>query len=627
MCGIVGVWRRAAAADPALVARMRDTLQYRGPDDAGLWCEGPVGFGHRRLSIVDLSPLGHQPMEGEDGRFVICYNGEVFNFGELRRELEARGRRFRGHSDTEVMLAAFGEWGVHAAVGRFVGMFAFALWDRQERALHLVRDRIGIKPLYVGRTRGGDLLFASELKALAEHPEFSRRIDVAAAAEFVRYGYVPAPLSIYRDAAKIEPGHILTLTSPGGEWGAATPYWSLDEVARRGAAEPFTGDAGEAEAALDELLRDAVRLRMIADVPLGAFLSGGIDSSLVVSLMQAQSSRPVRTFTIGFTESRFDEAAFARRIAQHLGTDHTELVVTPADALAIVPRLPEMFDEPCADSTQIPTYLVSELARRHVTVSLSGDGGDELFGGYARYRRTERAWRALAWMPPPARRLVAWGVRAGGSLAGPGLQRRLGKVADWLGAASSEAMYERLVVGTAEPTAFVAAGAGNGGAVQRLVARGGSLPLPARFMFADTRVYLPDDLLTKLDRSSMAVSLEGRVPILDHRVVEFAWRLPIGLRRDKVLLKRLLGRYVPRPLFDRPKMGFEVPLAVWLRGPLQGWAADLLASADFGGDGLFIRPAVAAAWRQFTQGGGVDPLLIWSLVMLETWRRHWRATT
>ena len=357
------MWRRQEAAAAPLVERMRDTLAYRGPDDAGLWCEGPVGFGFRRLSIVDLSPLGHQPMESADGRFVICFNGEVYNFGELREELEALGHRFKGHSDTEVMLAAIGTWGVSQAVRRFVGMFAFALWDRKERALHLVRDRIGIKPLYVARTQGGDFLFGSELKALAVHPDFSRRINLDAAAEFLRYGYVPAPLSIYRDAAKLEPGHILTLSSPGGDWAAATPYWSLEQVARRGVDEPFAGDAQEATAVLEGLLRDAVRLRMIADVPLGAFLSGGVDSSLVVALMQAQSSQPVQTFTIGFNEARFDESTFARSIAHHLGTDHTELVVSPTDTLAVVPRLPEMFDEPCADSTQIPTYLVSQLAR------------------------------------------------------------------------------------------------------------------------------------------------------------------------------------------------------------------------------------------------------------------------
>jgi asparagine synthase (glutamine-hydrolysing) len=625
MCGIVGLWCRTSVASEAVVERMRDSLAYRGPDDAGLWCEGPVGFGHRRLSIVDLSPLGHQPMEGADRRYVICFNGEVFNFAALRQELEALGHRFAGHSDTEVMLAAFSAWGVREAVGRFIGMFAFAVWDRQAQALHLVRDRLGIKPLYVGRTQAGDLLFASELKALAAHPAFSRRTSVDAAAQFLRHGYVPAPLSIYQDAVKLEPGHLLTLSSPDGQWNAATPYWSLEEVARRGAEAPFAGGAEEALAELEHLVRDAVRLRMIADVPLGAFLSGGIDSSLVVAMMQSLSTRPVRTFTIGFTEARFDEAAFARGIARHLGTDHTELLVTPADALAVIPRLPEMFDEPFADATQIPTYLVSELARRHVTVSLSGDGGDELFGGYARYRRTRRAWRVLGWMPPSARRLLARGVRAGGYAGGGDLRRRLDKAADWLGASGPDAMYERLVVTTANLAAFMPSAAEDGGAIRQLVARSAALPLAARFMFADTRIYLPDDLLTKLDRASMAVSLEGRVPLLDHRIVEFAWRLPLGLRSDKWLLKRLLGRYVPEPLFDRPKMGFEIPLAEWLRGPLKAWAAELLTSGDSAGQGPFDRRAVADAWQRFAVGGGGDAHLIWSLVMFESWRRHWHA--
>ncbi len=504
-------------------------------------------------------------------------------------------------------------------------MFAFALWDRQEHALHLVRDRLGIKPLYVGRTQGGDLLFASELKALAAHPAFSRRTSSEATAQFLRHGYVPAPLSIYQDAVKLEPGHMLTLSSPGGDWQAATPYWSLEEVARRGAEAPFPGGEDEALAELEDLVRDAVRLRMIADVPLGAFLSGGIDSSLVVAMMQAQSPRPVRTFTIGFTEARFDEAPFARSVARHLGTDHTELLVTPADALAVIPRLPEMFDEPFADSTAIPTYLVSELARRHVTVSLSGDGGDELFGGYARYRRTERAWRAIGWMPPSARRVLARGLRAGGLAGGARLGRRLDKAADWLGAASPDAMYERLVVTTSNVQALLPAAAVEAGAIRQLVARTGFLPLPARFMFADTRIYLPDDLLSKLDRASMAVSLEGRVPLLDHRVVEFAWRLPLHLRREKRLLKCLLARHVPESLFDRPKMGFEIPLAEWLRGPLRAWATDLLTTADFGGEAQFDRREVATAWQRFAADGGGDPHLIWSLVMFESWRQHWHA--
>ncbi len=602
---------------------MRDALAYRGPDDAGLWSEGGVGFGHRRLSIVDLSPLGHQPMRSADGRFELTYNGEIFNFGDLRRELEALGHRFAGHSDTEVMLAGFSAWGIREAVSRFIGMFAFALWDRQERRLHLVRDRLGIKPLYIGRAQNGDLLFASELKALAVHPAFSRRISLEATTQFVRYGYIPAPLSIYQDSVKLEPGHLLTLDSPAGNW-ESVPYWSLDEVARRGAAAPFTGTDQEAEDRLDALVRDAVKLRMIADVPLGAFLSGGIDSSLVVANMQAQSSRPVRTFTIGFTEARYDEAGYARAVARHLKTDHTELTVTPEDAMAVIPRLSEMFDEPFADATQIPTYLVSELARRHVTVSLSGDGGDESFGGYARYRRTERAWQSLGWLPTAARRVLAEGLRGGGLAGGAALRRRLAKTADWLGAAGPDSMYERLVVTTPTPQALLPQARADGGAIRRLVAGSAALPLTARFMFADTRIYLPDDLLAKLDRASMAVSLEGRVPLLDHRIVEFAWTLPPHLRREKILLKRLLGRHLPESLFMRPKMGFEIPLGTWLRGPLKDWAAGLLTSAEFGGGGLFDRDAVKTAWLQFVAGGG-DQHLIWSLVMFETWRRQWRA--
>lgn len=626
MCGIVGIWQRFGQPEVAVVERMREALAHRGPDMTGLWCDGALAFGHRRLSIVELSPLGHQPMLSADQRFVICFNGEVFNFLELRRELEALGHRFAGHSDTEVMLAACCAWGVRGAVQRFVGMFAFALWDRQERLLHLVRDRIGIKPLYIGRTQDGDFLFASELKAFPAHPGFSRRVNPDAVAAFLKYGYVPAPLSIYRDASKLKPGHILTLASPADNLTATAPFWSLDAVAEQGAAAPFEGDVGEAEDALDTLLRDAVRLRMIADVPLGAFLSGGVDSSLVVSLMQAQSMRPVQTFTVGFTETRYNEATHARHIAQHLGTAHTELILTPTQVMAVIPRLPGMYDEPFADSSQIPTFLVSELARRHVTVSLSGDGGDELFGGYSRYRRCELAWGAVGWLPRWARGALAQGMRAPAALSDVGHASRIGKVADWLGAAGPETMYERLVVATPDPRGLLRREAAEDYTIRRLVSLGASRPLVARFMFADTKVYLPDDLLAKLDRATMAVSLEGRVPLLDHRVVEWAWRLPIQLRRSKSLLKRVLARYVPRPLFERPKMGFEVPLAAWLRGPLRDWATGSLTSGEFGGDGLFDRGAVAAAWHRVVAGHR-ETSLIWNLLMFEEWRRHWQATS
>lgn len=637
MCGITGVWTRQAVLADELrcrVVAMRDAIAHRGPDDAGYWVDGPVAFGHRRLSIVDLSALGHQPMASPDGRWVICYNGEVYNFGVLRDELQARGHRFRGGSDTEVMLAAFSEWGVPAAVRRFVGMFAFALWDARERALYLVRDRLGIKPLFVGRSADGDLLFGSELKALMAHPGFSRRVASGPFADYLRYAYIPAPACIFADAMKLAPGHLMRLTSADAPW-EPEPYWSVEDVARSGLAAPFVGSLQDAEGALDGLLRQAVGMRMIADVPLGAFLSGGIDSSLVVALMQAQSDRPVKTFTIGFTEQRYDESQFARAIAAHLGTAHTQMLVTPEEARAVIPNLPSMFDEPLADVSQIPTHLVSALARKHVTVALSGDGGDELFGGYDRYRFSLRAWRWLRPIPAALRRgnasmfrgLAATLPRLGG-LSGT----KLLKVADLLDAPGLESLYERLVSTTGHPAGLIngaqqARGAGRLAALLRTGARGAPIE---RMMLADAAVYLPDDLLAKLDRASMIVGLEGRVPLLDHRVAEFAWSLPLEWRttvRDgKILLRRVLGRYVPPDLFERPKMGFEVPIGGWLRGPLRNWADDLLDEHELSAAGFFDVASVRRTWKAHTSGRADGGHLLWSVLMFEAWRREWGAS-
>ena len=619
MCGITGVWaRRPAGADEMrrIVDTMRDAIAHRGPDDAGSWVEGPVAFGHRRLSIVDLSALGHQPMTSPDGRFVICYNGEVYNFIALREELRAYGHSFRGGSDTEVMLAAFTEWGVRDAVQRFIGMFAFAVWDTREQALYLVRDRLGIKPLYVGRTADGDLLFGSELKALMAHPRFRRRVAPGAFADYLRYTYVPSPASMFADAMKLAPGHWMRLTAADAPW-EPQPYWSIGGAARVGAEHPFVGSVVDAESELDVLLRDAVRLRMIADVPLGAFLSGGIDSSLVVALMQAQSDRPVQTFTIGFAEQRYDESRFAGAIADHLGTAHTELTVTPGEAQAVIPTLPVMYDEPLADVSQIPTHIVAALARKHVTVALSGDGGDELFGGYDRYRFSDRTWRRLRRVPPAMR-------RGGGALlrrlAGPAARvsgaraAQLGKAADLLDAPSLEALYRRLASTTAAPAMFMAADirADGDDRLASLLRESPRLAAMERMMVADASVYLPDDLLTKFDRASMMVALEGRVPLLDHRVAEFAWTLPLawrtGPREGKVLLRRVLARYLPAPLFERPKMGFEVPIGAWLRGPLREWADDLLAPGVLRGDGFFEVASVRRIWeRAFRRAGGGRP--------------------
>lgn len=630
MCGITGFWSNHQLAEGAArsrLAAMRDAISHRGPDDAGSWIDGPIAFGHRRLSIVDLSPLGHQPMSSANGRFTICFNGEVFNFQALREELAGRGHEFRGGSDTEVMLAAFTEWGVVAAVKRFIGMFAFAVWDAKVATLHLVRDRLGIKPLFIGRTPEGDLLFGSELKALMSHPGFERRLDPDAVAAFLRFSYVPSPQSIFRNAAKLPPGHVLSLTAPTGAW-TSGPFWSLESIAGDGQTAPFEGNEVQAEEALDALLRDAVSLRMIADVPLGAFLSGGIDSSLVVALMQAQSARPVKTFTIGFAEARYDERAYARTVAEHLGTDHTEQLITPEEALRVIPQLPAMYDEPLADVSQIPTYLVSALARQHVTVALSGDGGDELFGGYERYRFAPRAWRWVDRVPMPVRgpgaRLLRRVARSGlGTLLGGGA--RALKSADLLEAPHVEALYRRLVSTTGDPLALTTFAHEPDGPLARLLVTPAVRDAVERMMLADAMVYLPDDLLTKLDRASMAVGLEGRVPLLDHRVAAFAWRLPLAMRTQKMILRRVLARYLPASLFERPKMGFEVPIGRWLRGPLHAWADELLDPRTLEGAGIFDACAVRHALAEHLAGRADSAHLLWSILMFEAWRREFGA--
>ncbi len=609
------------------VTAMRDAIRTRGPDDAGVWIAEQLAFGHRRLSILDLSPLGHQPMSSHDGRFTICFNGEVFNFGPLRDELCERGHRFRGGSDTEVMLAAFCEWGVVPSLSRFVGMFAFAVWDAREEELHLVRDRLGIKPLFVGRTPDGDLLFGSELKALMAYPGFRRRIDPDAAAAFMRFSYVPAPQSIFTDAIKLLPGHVLSLKSAGQTW-LPVPFWSLEDVARDGERQPFSGSHEHAEAELDTLLRNAVAQRMIADVPLGAFLSGGIDSTLVVALMQAQSSRPVKTFTIGFAEARYDESVYARKIARHLGTQHTEQCITPEESLEVIPSLATMYDEPFADVSQIPTYLVSALARRHVTVALSGDGGDELFGGYSRYQFAPRAWKAVRRVPAGLREPGARLIRG---LLGSGLKKfmsgaaRIDKSADMLESQDLEGLYRRLVSSGRDPLALTTFEDEREGPLDALLRSTAASKPAERMMLADTMVYLPDDLLVKLDRASMAVGLEGRVPLLDHRVAAFAWRLPLAMRTEKVMLRRVLARYVPKPLFERPKMGFEVPIGAWLRSGLRPWAEEMLDARALEGTGVFNVTAVRRLLDDHVAGRADAPHLLWNILMFEAWRREWTA--
>jgi len=644
MCGIAGFWQSKAGAEAPdeLLVRMGNAIRYRGPDDSGWFFEKATGVGliHRRLSILDLSPAGHQPMRSHSGRYTIAFNGEVYNYQEIRDEL-GTSTIWRGHSDTEVMLEAVDRWGLESAVGRFVGMFAFALWDAYARRLYLVRDRLGIKPLYYGWVNG-NFVFGSELKAVAQYPNFQATIDRDALALFMRHNYVPSPHCIYRGLQKLEPGSILLLAGPQAEpniW----RFWSAVEIAKHGLASRTHAEDSEVVEQFEQRLSEAIRLRMIADVPLGAFLSGGVDSSTVVALMQAQSSRPVKTFTIGFHEDGYNEAVHAGKIAEHLGTDHTELYVTPQDALNVVPLLPAMYDEPFADVSQIPTYLVSKLARESVTVSLSGDGGDELFGGYRRYFLTAAIWRRLRFIPAPARRFIARLLQAisPGSfdrayrLMGPFVPagKRLTAIGDkahkfarMMHLPGPESIYmhalshwpepEQIVLDSREPET-----------VRHFVQQSAWMPsVEERMMLTDLANYLPDDILTKVDRASMAVSLEARLPILDHRVVEFAWQLPMPFKvrngTSKWILRQVLYKYVPESLIDRPKMGFGVPIDSWLRGPLRGWAEDLLSVESLSRHQLFDVEAVRLKWHQHLSGARNWQYLLWDVLVFQDWVSH-----
>jgi asparagine synthase (glutamine-hydrolysing) len=646
MCGIAGVWDRRRRASPdemaALAQAMTDVLRYRGPDAGGLWRDdgASVALGHRRLSIVDLSPAGAQPMASSCGRFVISYNGEVYNSDELRPALEAAGRKFRGHCDTEVIVEGAAVWGVRATVEKLIGMFAMALWDRQDRVLYLVRDRLGIKPVYWADF-DGCILFGSELKSLRADASWSPTLDRDALTAYLRYGYVPGPMTIYRGVQKLPPGTILTAHEGGAPEIAA--YWSLQQIARAGQDARIDASEEEAEAALDALLRDAVGRRMVADVPLGAFLSGGIDSSTVVALMQAQSSRPVRSFSIGFRERGFDEAQHAAAVARHLGTDHTELYVSPEHALEVIPTLPAMYDEPFADSSQIPTFLVSEMTRKHVTVALSGDGGDELFAGYTRYFRGDTVWRGIDVLPQGARSLAAAGVRALSPAAWTALanvipERRrpaqfgvkMHKLANVLdGEAEASSFYRQVISLWLDPSRIVKGGAEPKGLLEDPRVRDLVPDFVERMQYLDTLTYLPDDILTKVDRASMAVSLEARVPLLDHRVVAFSWTVPPAMKAangiGKRLLRRVLDRYVPRELIDRPKMGFSVPIKDWLRGPLRPWADALLDERRLDADGIFETGPIRERWRQHVAGAHDWDASLWPILMFQAWKERWMA--
>jgi asparagine synthase (glutamine-hydrolysing) len=647
MCGFAGVLTSSGSNALDLsdwARRMVAPIAHRGPDDSGVWAdqESGVALGFRRLSIIDLSPLGHQPMRSASGRFVAVFNGEVYNFADLRRELESAGHAFRGHSDTEVVLAAFEEWGIGAAVRRFVGMFAIAVWDARRRELSLIRDRLGKKPLYVYR-EPGLISFGSELKALIAGPSFDRSIDPEALASYFRYLYVPAPRTIFRRTVKIPAGHILTITKPDEPLPASKAYWSLRDVARRGLADPIACET-DAIDELDALVSDAVRCRMSSDVPLGALLSGGIDSSTIVALMQEASSRPVQTYTIGFDAEEFDEASHAAEVARHLGTDHTELGISGDDACSLVPRLPEIFDEPLADPSGLPTFFVSQLARRHVTVALCGDGGDELFGGYNRYVYGTRMLPRVGRVPSGLRRRVAAGI---GSVPSgtwdrlslvtalvPGMpSQRIGervhKLGNVMSAASVGDMYRSLLSAWQQPGTLVADACEDDDQNGQIVDGAEPRELLDRMMLADQIAYLPDDLLAKVDRASMAVSLEVRAPLLDHRVVELSWRLPQTLKlrgtTGKWALRQVLYRRVPRRLVDRPKMGFSVPIDRWLRGPLREWAEDLLSIDRLRRDDLVDPEPVERAWSDLCAGRRQTGTALWAVLMFQAWRERWHA--
>lgn len=658
MCGIAGIFS-SGRVDPALLGAMAGSIRHRGPDDEGIWSDADagIGFAHRRLAIVDLSAHGHQPMHSADGRYVICFNGEIYNHGALRDELKARLQSpeggWRGHSDTETLLQAIACWGLESAVGKTVGMFAFALWDRKERQLHLVRDRFGEKPLYYGWA-GRDFVFASELKALRLHPKFDADIDRTALRQLTALNYIHAPLSIYRGIFKLLPGCVLTLSAPavghpldqppaegGGGPLRLTRYWSYRQVVEQGLADPIE-DEGEQLDQLERVLAEAIQGQSVADVPVGAFLSGGVDSSTIVALYQKYSPNPVRTYSIGFEEKGFDEARHARAVAEHLGTVHHEHYVTLGEARDVIPLLPAIYDEPFADSSQIPTCLVSRYARQEVTVAMTGDGADELFAGYRRHYLAPRLWQQLSRVPAPIRSLAA------------GALSRL-PPSFWTGAASLVRRGDRpFFGGKVQKGLRIAHSARSLDDLHRSfldewsmeespvigsdVARLGfdldadpDAPAAVRMMCCDATSYLPDDILCKVDRASMAVSLETRVPFLDHRVAALAARIPIGSKvrgtQGKQILRRLLAREVPRELMERPKSGFGIPVGEWIKGELRPWAEELLDPRRMAGEGWFDAPLVQRRWRDHLEGRRDSTAALWAILMFQAWFREERAAT
>lgn len=651
MCGLAGFIDGTGASPidqwPLLLQRMGDAIRHRGPDDSGIWTDANAGVGlvHRRLSILDLSPAGHQPMESATGRYVIVFNGEIYNHLKLRSDLARKyfisGQsepNWRGHSDTETLLAGFEAWGFEGTLKKCVGMFAIAIWDQGEKTLTLARDRLGEKPLYYG-WQGKTFLFGSELKAIKAHPAFSASIDRNSIALLMGFNTIPAPYSIYQGIQKLMPGSFLTISMKIQD---AQPqvYWDAHRVIESGLAQPFAGSPEEAVNTLETILKEAVAQQMVADVPLGAFLSGGVDSSAIVAMMQSQSARPVRTFTIGFNEAHFNEAQHAKVVAKHLGTDHSELYVTSNQALDVIPLLPNLYCEPFSDSSQIPTFMVSQLARQQVAVALSGDGGDELFGGYNRYVMGQKLWGKLSCLPVPVRQALArliisvspkkWNQILGplqGFLSSRLAQTNIGdkfhKGAGVMAAGSPAELYEMLTTQWSRPADLVI------GATQVPILLTSIDKQPRtddfihQMMALDMLTFLPDDILTKVDRAAMGVSLETRVPMLDHRVVEFAWQLPLSYKLHdgvgKWPLREVLYKHVPKALIERPKMGFGVPIDTWLRGPLRDWAENLISESRLKNEGYFNPRPIRQKWAEHLSGQRNWQTQLWNVLMFQAW--------
>lgn len=622
MCGLFGLFqvgdRRACFDD--LNACLKK-ISHRGPDDFGIWIEkdGSVGLAHARLSIIELSPSGRQPMVSACEQFVIVFNGEIYNHNELRDILGKQSHKvtWRGSSDTETLLECFSRWGVEETLAKLVGMFSLVLWDRKRQVLTLARDRGGEKPLYWG-WQGGVLLFGSELKAIKAHPDFKAEIDRNALALFMRHNYIPAPYSIFQGIQKLRQGHYVNISLDQRAVSTESkPYWTMNSAIEDGLKNPFVGSDTEAIDTLESQLSQSISGQMLADVPLGAFLSGGVDSSTVVALMQKQSQRPVKTFAIGFNEAGFNEAEHAKAVAQHLGTDHTEFYVGSNEALAVIPDLPKIFCEPFADSSQIPTFLVSQMAKRHVTVALSGDAGDELFGGYNPYQFAPHLWSKISKFPLPLRKLA---VQALSGLPGP---EKLDKLLNVLDASSREDFYRTLLSHWKRPEDVVIGATEPPTQLNTPQAWPETDSFEHWMMAMDAQSYMADDILVKVDRAAMANSLETRVPMLDHRVVELAWRMPLSLKirngKGKWILREVLYRHVPRELIERPKKGFSIPLASWLRGPLRDWAETLLDAQRLQQEGYFRAAPIRKIWQEHLAGRRDHSRRLWSILMFQAW--------